>query len=108
MSAPIERANSDRIRRRDSYRGLVQGSIAPSARLFAGSHTISDSSYSRTAPNPLQLEQAPRGLLKEKSAGVTDAAGVSQLLQAANSVNRSRPVWCNTNAIPSPSWKAVA
>jgi hypothetical protein len=53
---------------------------------------MSDSSYSRTAPKPLQVEQAPRGLLKEKSAGVTDAAGVSQLLQAANSVKRRRPL----------------
>ena len=77
-----------------------------------GSQMISESSYSRTAPNPLQLEQAPRGLLKEKSAGVTVAAGVSQLLQAGNSVNRVRPVVgcppCSTMATPSPSWKAVA
>ena len=42
---------------------------------------MSASSYSRVAPNPLQVGQAPRGLLNEKSAGVTVAAGVSQALQ---------------------------
>src|SRR4051812_39137034 len=103
----MDLANSRRIRRRDSYRGLVQGSIAPWTRLFRGSQTIRDSSYSSTAPNPLQLEQAPRGLLNEKSAGVTVAAGVSQLLHAGNSVKRIRSA-CNTTAIPSPSWNAVA
>src|SRR5215204_2388486 len=84
--------------------------MAPAARLFSGSQIINESSYSSTAPKPLQLEQAPRGLLKEKSAGVTVAAGVSQLLQAGYSVNRSRPnvSWQRTRATPSPSWKAAA
>ena len=36
---------------------------------------MSDSSYSSVAPKPLHWLQAPRGLLKEKSAGVTVAAG---------------------------------
>src|SRR5829696_6682374 len=91
------RANSSKFRRRDSYRGLVQGSIAPSARLFAGSQTISDSSYSRTAPKTVQLEQAPLGLLNEKRAGVTGTAGVSQVLQAGNSVYRSRETLAATS-----------
>src|SRR5882672_9070337 len=82
--------------------------MAPSDRLLSGSQTIRDSSYSSTAPNPLQLEQAPRGLLNENSAGVTVTAGVSQLLQAGNSVKRSRPSSSNTIAIPSPSANAVA
>ena len=74
----------------------------------SGSGTISDSSYSSTAPKPLQPAQAPRGLLNEKRAGVTDAAGVSQALQAGNSVKRSRPLSCSATATPSPSWNAVA
>src|SRR5918999_3884761 len=85
--------------------------MAPWVRLFSGSQTINDSSYSSTAPKPLQLEHAPRGLLKENNAGVTNAAGVSQLLQAGNSVKRVRPEpvsGCSTTAIPSPSSKAVA
>ena len=51
------------------------------------------------------------GLLKEKSAGVTIAAGVSQRLQAGSAVNRSRPAEpspSSTIAMPSPSWNAVA
>ena len=53
--------------------------MAPSSQApVPGRSTISDSSYSNTAPKPLQLEHAPRGLLKEKSAGVTVTAGVSQ------------------------------
>ena len=66
--------------------------MAPWARLQRrGRQTTSDSSYSSTAPKPLQSGQAPRGLLKEKRAGVTTAAGVSQALQAGDSVKRSRP-----------------
>jgi hypothetical protein len=48
-------------------------SIAPEASVRDGSHTISPSSYSSTAPNPLHVSHAPRGLLNEKSCG--DGAG---------------------------------
>src|SRR6476661_8212577 len=82
--------------------------MAPRARVRDGSGMISDSSYSRVAPNPLQAEQAPRGLLNEKSAGVTVAAGVSQRLQAENSVKRSLPASCSARATPSPSPKDAA
>ena len=67
---------------------------------------MSDSSYSSTAPNPLQLAQAPRGLLKENRAGVTVAAGVSQALQAGKPGEpERRPAVApsRTTAMPSPS-----
>ena len=64
---------------------------------------MSDSSYSSVAPKPLQVEQAPRGLLKEKSAGVTVAAGVSHALQAGYRVKRRRPASRRAMATPSPS-----
>ena len=82
--------------------------MAPSARLRPGSGTTSDSSYSSTAPKPLQAPHAPRGLLNEKSAGVTVAAGVSHTLQAGQRVKRRRPPSCIASAMPSPSWNATA
>src|SRR5439155_1125938 len=73
------RAASRRIRRRPSYRGLVQGSRAPWTRLFLGSGAMSDSSYSSTAPKPLHTGQAPRGLLNENRIGARAGAAVPQL-----------------------------
>ncbi len=74
--------------------------MAPSESARLGSGTISDSSYSSTAPNPLHAAQAPRGLLNEKSAGDGARAGVSHALQLGCSVNRSRPASCTTTAMP--------
>ena len=47
--------------------------MAPVESVRDPSGTISRSSYSSTAPNPLHVSQAPRGLLNEKSCG--DGAG---------------------------------
>ena len=62
-------ANSASARRLLSYRGLVHGSIAPSRSVRSGFGTITERSYSSTAPNPLHVGHAPRGLLNEKKLG---------------------------------------
>src|SRR5690349_22185318 len=71
------------------------------------SGTMSDSSYSSTAPKPLHPGQAPRGLLKEKSAGVGAGAGVPQLEQVGCSEKRRREPFDSARATPSPSLNAV-
>src|ERR687890_11810 len=47
-------------------------------------------SYSRTAPKPLQVGQAPRGLLKEKSCGVGAGARVPSFGHSKRSVKFRR------------------
>src|SRR5256885_15946990 len=69
---------------------------------------MSDSSYSSTAPKPLQLGQAPRGLLKEKSVGVSTGAAQPQAEQAGGSEKRRRSPLLRASATPSPSLNAVA
>src|SRR5256886_11208283 len=69
---------------------------------------MSDSSYSSTAPKPLQLGQAPRGLLKEKSVGVSTGAAQPQAEQAGCSEKRRRSPLLRASATPSPSLNAVA
>src|SRR5258708_11770594 len=105
---PLDRAVSRSRRRRPSYRGLVHGSSAPSATDRRRSGTINDSSYSSTAPKPLQPGQAPRGLLKEKSAGVGAGAGVAQFEQVGCSEKRRREPLFEATATPSPPLKALA
>ncbi len=79
-----------------------------SAAWSSRSGTINDSSYSSTAPKPLQPGQAPRGLLKEKSVGVGAGAGVPQFEQVGCSEKRRREPLLEATATPSPSLKAVA
>src|SRR5438309_11473593 len=81
---------------------------APWARLLRVSGTMSDSSYSSTAPNPLQPGHAPRGLLNENRIGARAGAGVPQFEHVGCSEKRRRsPLW-SARATPSPSLKAVA
>src|SRR5256885_9009518 len=81
---------------------------APWARVRRASGTISDSSYSSTAPKPLHAGQAPRGLLKEKKLGASAGAGVPQEEQVGCSEKRRRSPLSSVTATPSPSLKAVA
>src|SRR2546423_3780124 len=69
---------------------------------------MSDSSYSSTAPKPLQVGHAPRGLLKEKSVGVSAGAAQPQAEQAGWSEKRRRSPLLSASATPSPSLNAVA
>src|SRR5258708_10014953 len=105
---PLDRAVSRSRRRRPSYRGLVHGSSAPSATDRRRSGTINDSSYSSTAPKPLQPGQAPRGLLKEKSASVGAGADGPQLEHVGCSETRRRAPFGSATATPSTSLNAVA
>src|ERR1051325_9606929 len=100
---PRARAVSRSRRRRPSWLGLVQGSSPPAAIERRGSGTISDSSYSSTAPNPLQMGQAPRGLLKEKSAGMRTGAAQPHDEQAGGSEKRRRSPLLSVTATASPS-----
>src|SRR6266550_5379038 len=105
---PRARTVSRSNRRRPSYLGLVHGSSAPAASERFGSGTINDSSYSSTAPKPLQLGHAPRGLLKEKSVGVSTGAAQPHAEQAGCSEKRRRSPLLSASATPSPSLNAVA
>src|SRR5213082_2295763 len=76
--------------------------------LLRGSGTISDSSYSSTAPNPLHPGHAPRGLLKENRIGESAGAAVPQLEHVGCAEKRRRSPFSSAIATPSPSLKAVA
>src|SRR2546427_3612814 len=69
---------------------------------------MSDWSYSRTAPKPLQPGQAPRGLLNENRIGVSAGAAVPQFEHVGWDENRRRSPLSSATATPSPSLKAVA
>jgi len=73
-----------------------------------GMGTMSDSSYSRTAPKPLHPGQAPRGLLNENRIGVSAGAAVPQFEQVGWAEKRRRSPLSSATATPSPSLKAVA
>src|SRR5256885_17212793 len=99
---PRARAVSRSNRRRPSYRGFVQGSSAPSASDVPAFGTMRDSSYSSTAPKPLHVGHAPRGLLKEKSVGVSTGAAQPQAEQAGGSEKRRRAPLVSARGAPSP------
>src|SRR5438093_7137402 len=105
---PRARTVSRSNRRRPSYLGLVHGSRAPWASDRFGSGTINDSSYSSTAPKPLQVGHAPRGLLKENRVGVSSGAAQPQAEQAGCAEKRRRSPVLRASATPSPSLNAVA
>src|SRR5260370_7347182 len=69
---------------------------------------MSDSSYSSTAPNPLQPGQAPRGLLNENRIGVSPGAAVPHSEHVGCAEKRRRSPLRSATATPSPSPNAVA
>src|SRR5438309_11159461 len=81
---------------------------APWARLLRVSGTMSDSSYSSTAPNPLHPGHAPRGLLKENRMGVSAGAGVAQCEHVGCSEKRRRSPVSSATDPRSPSLNALA
>ncbi len=82
--------------------------MAPSRSDRSGSGTIRDSSYSSTAPNPLQPGHAPRGLLNENRPGVSGIEAVPQSVHRGCCEKRSRSSPARTSAMPSPSANASA
>src|SRR5712691_11738177 len=82
--------------------------MAPWARDRPGSGTTSVSSYSSPAPKPLHPGQAPRGLLKENSAGVSTGPAVPQREHVGCWEKRRRDPLSSATATPSPSLNAVA
>ena len=55
--------------------GTIQGAIAPFSIERDGSGIIFSGSGRRQVPRPVQLGQAPSGLLKEKCCGVSVGVG---------------------------------